>query len=88
MENLNPYRIEGYPDLFFVSCNNNMVLMRTKDTEVKDGYLYNCYSRHDFFGQGKIKAHKKLKIYKAEIGGYYVIAQDHRCYMNSLVGNL
>lgn len=85
---MDPYRIEGYPDLFFVSCNNNMVLMKSKDTEVKDGYLYNCYSRHDYFGRSKLKAHKKLKIYKAEIGGYYVIAQGIRCYMNSLVKNI
>ena len=88
MENLNPYKIEGHPDLEYVSCNHNMTLMKSKDTEVKDGYLYNCYSRHDYFGSGKIKHHKKLKIYKAEIGGYYVIAQGIRCYMNSLVGNL
>lgn len=82
---MNPYDIKGHPDLKYVSCNHNMTLMKSKDTEVKDGYLYNCYSRYDYFGSGEIKHHKKLKIYNAEIGGYYVIAQGIRCYMNSLV---
>lgn len=82
---MDPYDIKGHPDLKFVSRNHYMTLMKSKDTEVKDGYLYNCYSRYELFDAGVIKHHKKLKIYKSETGGYYVIAQGTRCYMNDLV---
>ena len=80
---VDPYRIEGYPDLYYVSCNNSMTLLRSAETEVRDGYLYNIHSQ---WLLGPIKFHKKLKIYKQEpIGGYYVNARGVRCYMNSLV---
>ena len=71
---------------YYVSCNHNLTLLRTADTKVEDGYLYNIYS--SFFGVSyqEPKLHKKLKIYKQEpIGGYYVKAQGIRCYMNNLV---
>ncbi len=75
------------PTFYFVSCNNNMTLLRTSETRVEDGYLYNIYSSYHLGGSYlEPKLHKKLKIYKQEpIGGYYVKAQGIRCYMNSLV---
>lgn len=80
---VDPYRIEGHPDLYYVSCNNSMTLLRSAETEVRDGYLYNISSQ---WLLGPIKFHKKLKIYKQEpIGGYYVKVRGVRCYMNSLV---
>lgn len=75
------------PTFYFVSRNNNMTLLRTSETRVEDGYLYNIYSSN-YFGDSyrEPKLHKKLKIYKQEpIGGYYVKAQGIRCYMNNLV---
>ena len=83
MNNNVNYLVATNPDLYFVSCNNSMTLLRSAETEVHDGYLYNSYSK---WFSGGIKYHKKLKIYKQEpIGGYYVKAQGIRCYMNSLV---
>ena len=69
-------------ELQFVSRNNNMTLWRTDDTKVQDGYLHNIYSQ---FFAGKVKFHKKLKVYCQEpVGGFYVKAQGIRCYMNNL----
>ena len=75
------------PTFYYVSCNNSMTLLRTSETRVEDGYLYNIYSSSSFGASYREpKLHKKLKIYKQEpIGGYYVRAQGIRCYMNSLV---
>lgn len=70
------------PAFYYVSCNNNTTLLRTAETKVENGYLYNIYS----YAFGALRLHKKLKIYKQEpIGGYYVKARGIRCYMNSLV---
>ena len=69
--------------LNFVSRNNNVTLWRDSETRVCDGYLYNIYSQ---FFTGKVKLHKKLKIYCQEpVGGYYVKARGIRCYMNNLM---
>ena len=83
METTDSYLATTNLDLYFVSCNHNMTLLRSAETAVRDGYLYNIGSQWLW---GPIKFHKKLKIYKQEpIGGYYVKVQGIRCYMNSLV---
>lgn len=73
------------PIIYFVSNNNGISLYRGESTEVKDGYVYNIYSRaHGFLET--LKCHKKLKIYKtATLDNYYVKIHDRRCFLNSLV---
>ena len=72
--------------LEFVSCNHNKTLWRDANTYVSNGYLYNIYSQYSTFFSGRLKLHKKLKIYcQKPVGGYYVKAGGIRCYMNNLM---
>ena len=79
--------VEGYPVLVkFVSRNNQVTLYSRSDTKIIDGYAHNVYSQYG--SNGPIKFHKKLKIYRCESYGYYIICQGIRAYINSMMNHL
>ena len=79
---------DGHPVVVdIISHTDSIVLYKRNDTEVKSteyGYcVYNIYSGHR--GKDDVTFHKKLKLYVCDGHGYYVNANHHRCYVNSLM---
>jgi hypothetical protein len=65
-----------------ISCTNNCTLYQTKLTSIssdKTILQYICSEQ-----AGKVVFHRKLRLYRNESGGYYVIARNNRCYVTGL----
>ena len=70
-------------DTDFISCNSNCTLYQTPQTSVNPDTMtlqYIC-SEQD----GTIAFHRKLRVYRSESGGFYVIARGIRCYVDNLM---
>ena len=70
-------------DTDLISCTNNCTLYKTPQTSVNPDTMtlqYIC-SEH----AGRRAFHRKLKVYRSESGGFYVIARGIRCYVNNLM---
>lgn len=69
-------------DADFISCNNNCTLYQTPYTSISSDkmILQYIYSEH----LGRIVFHRKLRLYRNESGGFYVIARNSRCYVTDL----
>ncbi len=70
----------GEKDL--ISSNNGCLLYQTKLTSISSDKMvlqYIC-SEHS----GRIVFHRKLRLYRNESGGFYVIARNNRCYVTDL----
>ena len=70
-------------DADFISCNNNCTLYKTPQTSVSPDTLTLQYICSEQFG--RLAFHRKLKVYRSESGGFYVIARGTRCYINDLM---
>lgn len=71
-----------------ISRDGDMLLYIRADTKAENGYVYNIYSHHlgwESYKSGIISFHKKLKIYKCNSHGYYVVCQGKRMYVNGIV---
>ena len=87
-KDITPYYYKGRRVLLeFVSCNHNMNLYRSADTYIKDGCLHNVWSKY-YAGMGNFKFHRKLKIFKTDSYGKYVMCQGVRCYCVGLCEEL
>ena len=67
----------------FISCNNNCTLYQTPLTSVSSDKMilqYVCSEQ-----AGRIVFHRKLRLYRNENGGFYVIARNSRCYVTDLM---
>lgn len=73
--------VDGMPiQVQFGSRNHNTILWYRADTKLDKETMSLCNFYSEQFG--KVKFHKKKKIYNCKNGGWYVICQDQRCYMN------
>ena len=66
-----------------ISCADNCLLYKTPQTSVCPGTMtlqYICSEQ-----SGRVAFHRKLKVYRSESGGFYVIARGTRCYINDLM---
>ena len=69
-------------DTGFISCNNSYILYQTPLTSVSSDRMtlqYVCSEQ-----AGRIVFHRKLRLYRNESGGFYVIARNTRCYVTDL----
>ena len=65
-----------------ISCTNNCTLYQTSLTSISPDKMtlqYICSEQ-----SGKIVFHRKLRLYRNESGGFYVIARNNRCYVTGL----
>jgi hypothetical protein len=65
-----------------ISFSDNCILYQTPQTRVNSDNLtlqYICSEQ-----AGKIVFHRKLRLYRNESGGFYVIARNNRCYVTDL----
>lgn len=65
-----------------ISSTNGCSLYQTKLTSISSDkqVLQYIYSEQ----LGRIVFHRKLRLYRNESGGYYVIARNNRCYVTGL----
>lgn len=65
-----------------ISRTNNCTLYQTSLTSISSDKMilqYICSEQ-----SGKIVFHRKLRLYRNESGGFYVIARNNRCYVTGL----
>jgi hypothetical protein len=65
-----------------ISFTNGCALYQTKLTSISADKLILQYVCSEL--TGKIVFHRKLRLYRNESGGFYVIARNTRCYVTGL----
>ncbi len=65
-----------------ISCANSCRLYQTKLTSISSDKIVLQYVYSEL--SGRIVFHRKLRLYRNESGGYYVIARNTRCYVTDL----
>ena len=65
-----------------ISRTNNCILYQTSLTSISSDkmVLQYIYSEQS----GRMVFHRKLRLYRNESGGFYVIARNNRCYVTGL----
>jgi hypothetical protein len=66
-----------------ISSTNGCLLYQTPLTSISADKMilqYICSEQ-----AGKIVFHRKLRLYRNESGGFYVIARNNRCYVTDLM---
>jgi hypothetical protein len=66
-----------------ISCTNNCMLYQTSLTSISADKVILQYVCSEL--AGKIVFHRKLRLYRNESGGFYVIARNNRCYVTGLM---
>lgn len=65
-----------------ISRTNNCMLYQTSLTSISADKVILQYVCSEL--AGKIVFHRKLRLYRNESGGFYVIARNNRCYVTDL----
>ncbi len=65
-----------------ISCTNNCTLYQTSLTSISSDKMTLQYICSEL--AGKVVFHRKLRLYRNESGGFYVIARNNRCYVTGL----
>ena len=75
--------MKGLSENDLISCTNNCTLYQTPYTSISADkmILQYIYSEQ----ADKIVFHRKLRLYRNESGGFYVIARNTRCYVTGLM---
>lgn len=74
--------MKGINENDLISRTNGCSLYQTKLTSISADKLmlqYICSEQ-----TGKVIFHRKLRLYRNESGGFYVIVRNHRCYVTDL----
>jgi len=70
-------------DTDLISCTYNCTLYQTPQTNVNPDTMTLQYVCSEC--SGKRAFHRKLRVYRSENGGFYVIARGTRCYVDNLM---
>ncbi len=74
--------MKGLNENDLISCTGNCTLYQTPYTSISSDKMILQYIYSERLG--RLVFHRKLRLYRNESGGFYVIARNSRCYVTDL----